>query len=74
MTRQEAKQIALNMVNDGIAKYGCDAIYVQSPCVGKCSWTYKEALTAIINDTNLENTNTNIIDAVLEYYEYLNEM
>ena len=46
---------------------------VQSPCVGKCSWTYKEALDSILNDTVLENTNENIIDSVLNYYEYLNK-
>lgn len=53
---------------------GEDAIYVQAPCYGKCSWTYKEALESILNDTVLENTNENIIDSVLEYYEYLNKM
>jgi hypothetical protein len=74
MTREEAKEIAPKMCKDSIEKYGEDAIYVQSPCYGKCSWTYKEALESILNDTVLENTNENIIDSVLEYYEYLNKM
>ena len=71
MTREEAKEIALKMCKDSIEKYGEDAIFVQAPCYGKCSWTYKEALDSILNDTVLENTNENIIDSVLEYYEYM---
>lgn len=74
MTREEAKEIALKMCKDSIEKYGEDAIYAQAPCVGKCSWTYKEALDSILNDTVLENTNENIIDSVLKYYKYLNKM
>lgn len=74
MTREEAKKIALKMCKDSIEKYGEDVIYVQAPCIGKCSCTYKEALDSIINDTVLENTNENIIDSILEYYKYLNKM
>ena len=73
MTREEARDIALKMCKDSIEKYGEDAIFVQAPCYGKCSWTYKEALDSILNDTVLENTNENLIDSVLEYYEYLNK-
>ncbi|MBR1725302.1 MAG: hypothetical protein IJ724_01400 [Muribaculaceae bacterium] len=55
MTRNEAKEIALKICRDSIEKkYGEDAIYVQAPCYGKCSWTYKEALDSILNDTVLE--------------------
>lgn len=39
MTREEAKQIALKMCQDGIEKYGEDAVYLRAPCIGKCSWT-----------------------------------
>lgn len=74
MTREEAKQIALKMCKDSIEKYGEDAIFVQAPCYGKCSWTYKEALDSILNDTVLENTNENIIDSILEYYEYIDKV
>ena len=59
---------------NSIEKYGEDAIFVQAPCYGKCSWTYKEALDSILNDTVLENTNENIIDSVLEYYEYIDKV
>lgn len=70
MTREEAKEIALKMCKDSIEKYGEDAIYFSSPCIGKCSWTYKETLDSIVNDTVLENTNLNIIDSVLNAYKY----
>lgn len=74
MTREEAKEIALKWCKDGIDKYGEDAIFAAAPQPGKNTWTWKEALDSILNDTVLENTNENIIDSVVKYYEYLNKM
>lgn len=73
MTREEAKEIALRMVNECIEKYGEDAIYIMAPKPGKNSWTYKEAKESILEDKCMEDSNTNIIDMIIEYEEYAKE-
>jgi hypothetical protein len=71
MTREDAKQIALKEIENGIAKYGEDAIFMMSPKVGKDSWTWKEAKDSILKDKPLEDSgNCNLIDLVLKYDEY----
>ena len=67
ITREEAKKILLESVQKEIKKHGEDAIALMSPCIGKCSWTWKEYKDAVENDTNLENTSMNPIDTYLRY-------
>lgn len=38
----------------------------------KIKWMWDELHT--INDTVIENTNENIIDSILEYYEYIDKI
>jgi len=68
MTREEAKQIALKEIEEGIRQEGEDAIFMMSPKTGKCSWTYKEARESILEDKCLEDSNVNLIDMILKYY------
>lgn len=68
MTREEAKEIALSEIKDGMLEYGENAIYVAAPQLGKNTWTWKEVYESIMTDTCLENTNYNIIDSILELY------
>lgn len=70
MTRERAKEIALRLVNESIKREGEDGIYMMCPKPGKNTWTYKEAKESILEDKSLEDTNTNIIDLVIEYDEY----
>lgn len=71
MTRQEAKDIALDEIMKDIEKNGENAIFCQAPQAGKNSWTLKEALDSINEDKELENSGMNLIDAVIELDEYL---
>jgi len=71
MTREEAKQIALNAVNKEIELHGEDYIYIASPQKGKNTWTLKEAKESIIKDTTLENSGTNLIDGILNLDKYV---
>ena len=70
MTREQAKQIALKSADDEIQKHGEDAIALMCPKIGKDHWTWKEYKDAIINDTNLEDSETNPIDTILNYEKY----
>lgn len=71
MTREQAKQYALNEVNKEIEQHGEDGIAMRSPCVGKCVWTWGEFKKAILNDECLENTDYNPIDAILGLDKHL---
>ena len=71
MTREEAKKIALEEVMKEIEKSGEDALFCAAPQPGKNSWTLKEALEAINEDKELENSGMNLIDSVIELDEYL---
>ena len=74
MTREKAKQIALEMIDAKIAKHGEEGIYMCSPKIGKSSWTNKEARESILEDKPLEDScGHNIIDSVLAYYKYIGE-
>ena len=74
MTRKEAKKIALEMIDAEITIYGEEGIFMQSPKIGKNSWTNKEARESILEDKPLEDSGEyNIIDSVLEYYKYIEE-
>lgn len=74
MTREEAKQIAMKMIDAEITKHGEDGIFMRSPKIGKSSWTNKEAKESILEDRPLEDScGHNIIDSVLEYYRYIGE-
>lgn len=73
MTREEAKQLALKEVEEGIRKNGENAIFMMSPKIGKDSWTWKEAKESILEDKALEDSgNYNLIDSILKYDEYKN--
>lgn len=71
MTREEAKQYAIEEVNKEIEQYGEYGIAMRAPCVGKCVWTWGELKTAILNDECLENTDYNPIDAILGLHKHL---
>lgn len=71
MTREEAKQYALEQVNKEIEQHDENGIAMRSPCVGKCVWTWGEFKTAILNDECLENTDYNPIDAILGLDKHL---
>jgi len=71
MTREEAKQYALEEVNKEIEQYGEYGIVMRSPCVGKSVWTWGEFKTAILNDECLENTDDNPIDMILGLHNHL---
>ena len=72
MTREEAKKIALEMIDAEIAIYGEEGIYMRSPKIGKNSWTNKEVRESILEDKPLEDScGHNIIDSVLAYYRYM---
>lgn len=73
MTREEARQYALEQVNKEIEQHGEDGIAMMSPCVGKCVWTWGEFKTTILNDECLENANDNPIDMILSLHKYLVE-
>lgn len=73
MNREEAKQIALKEIEEGIRQEGEDAVFMMSPKTGKCSWTYKEARESILEDKCLEGSNDNLIDMVLKYEKYMEE-
>lgn len=74
MTREEAKKIALEMIDAEITKHGEEGIFMRSPKIGKNSWTNKEARESILEDKPLEDScEYNLIDSVLAYYKYIGE-
>ena len=73
MTRNEAKQIALDAINKEIELHGEDYIYMLAPQRGKNSWTLREAKESILEDKELENSNTSLIDGILNLDKYLKE-
>lgn len=70
MERAKAKELALKMVNEEIAKYGEDHIIMRAPQRGKNSWTAKEIKESIIKDTVPEGCDCNMIDDILRYQKY----
>ena len=70
MTRTEAQELALEMVNKEIAKYGEDHVIMRAPQRGKSSWTAKEIKESIIHDTVPEGCTCNLIDDILRYHKY----
>jgi len=73
MTRNEAKQIALNAINKEIELHGEDYIYMLAPQRGKNSWTLWEAKESILEDKELENSGLNLIDGILNLDKYMKE-
>lgn len=71
MTREEARQYAIEQVNKEIEQHDENGIAMRAPCVGKCVWTWGEFKTAILNDECLENTDYNPIDAILGLDKHL---
>ena len=72
MTREEAKQTALQMIDAEIAIHGEEGIFMRAPKIGKNSWTNKEARESILEDKPLEDSGEyNLIDSVLAYYRYM---
>jgi hypothetical protein len=73
MTRDEAKEIALKAIEKEIELHGEDYIYILAPQKGKNSWTLREAKESILEDKELENSNTNLIDGILNLDKYMKE-
>lgn len=71
MTREEAQELGLYMIEESIKKYGADAIAFRSPCVGKCSWTWQEYYECMKNDVPCHPlSKTTPVDSILRYCEY----
>lgn len=73
MTRDEAKEIALKAIEKEIELHGEDYIYMLAPQKGKNSWTLREAKESILEDKELENSDTNLIDGILNLDKYMKE-
>ena len=74
MTREEAKQILLEEIEEYIKKEGEDGIALQCPKLGKNSWTWKEYKEAVINDTDLEGCeDSNPIDTLIDLENWRKE-
>ena len=69
MTREEARKIALDNLQEELEKNGPEAIFCASPQPGKNSWTIGEAIESVEKDLPLEN-GSSIIDDVLLFHEY----
>ena len=73
MTRDEAKQIALKAIEKEIELHGENYIYLAAPQQGKNSWTLREAKESILENKKIENSNTNLIDGILNLEKYMKE-
>lgn len=73
MTRQEAQNSLLRWIDEEIAKCGENENFMASPKIGKNSWSLKEARESVINDVELEDSGTNLIDDLLNLEKWHNE-
>lgn len=79
VTREEARQRALDSINAIIAKEGGQSKGLMAPRRGKCSWTNLEVKQAIIADRNLLDENgkeikgMNPVDDMLRYLQYVED-
>lgn len=73
MTREEAKKLAIETIEKGIAEYGLDSPFMSCPRSGKNTWTFKEAKESIEQDKCLEGLDHNLIDDLMRLDEYLIE-
>ena len=73
MTRGEAKHIALDAINKEIELHGEDYTYMFAPQKGKNSWTLRETKESILEDKELENSGSNLIDGILNLDKYMKE-
>ena len=74
MTREEAKQILLEEIEEYIKKEGEDGIALQCPKPSKNSWTWKEYKEAVVNDTDLEGCeDSNPIDTLIDLENWRRE-
>ena len=69
MTREEARQMALELIDSEIAKHGGDKVFIACPKPGKNSWTLDEVREAVVNDTRTEG-GIDFVQDVLDYCEY----
>lgn len=72
ITREEAMEYYLRLLDREIKEHGHSFILIRSPKTGKNEWTLGEVRKAVENDCNLEDGN-NPIDELLEYEKWLNE-
>lgn len=76
ITREQARQRALDAINEITRKEGGQAKGLMSPRKGKCAWTNLEIKQAIIEDRNLldydgtEIKGTNPVDDMFRYLQY----
>lgn len=73
LTREEAKEYYLKMLNKEIEEHGEDFIFVRATKTGKNKWTVGEFKTAIENNVNPDEYGHDPIDELLRYDEYLIE-
>lgn len=78
ITRKEAKDRALEMINQIIRFEGGNSIGLTKPRKGKKSWTNNEVKQAILEDRNLydgtiEVKGTNPVDSVFETLKFAEE-
>lgn len=65
--------IALDAINKEIELHGEDYVYMMSPQKGKNSWTLREAKESILEDKELENSGSNLVDGILNLDKYMKE-
>ena len=76
ITREQARQRALEAINEIIRKEGGQANGLMSPRKGKCAWTNLEIKQAIVEDRNLidydgkEIKGMNPVDDMFRYLQY----
>lgn len=76
VTREEARQRALDAINEIIRKEGGQSKGLMAVRRGKCTWTNMEVKQAIIADRNLLDENgeeikgMNPVDDMLRYLQY----
>ena len=79
VTREEARQRALDAINEIIRKEGGQSKGLMATRRGKCTWTNMEVKQAIVADRNLLDENgqeingMNPVDDMLRYLQYVEE-
>ena len=73
MTREEVQDILIKDLENYIKDFGEDKIFCMAPQRGKSSWTAKEMLDAVKQDTIPEGYGSNPIDDFINYLNYKDE-
>jgi hypothetical protein len=71
-TREQIQKELLESIREDVFKNNKDwnDVAVVSPKKGKNSWTYREVYMSIQEDKCLEDSDNNMIDSMIRYYEW----